>query len=280
MTEVSPASAAHDIETPDSIQTRFGIDYLDVDFADKTILMSMPIAGLRNPFTGAAAAGPLAILLDAAGGLVNHYRRRADQWTVSSELALELSPDCIEGIERVGSPVLASARPLGGVGTSALSVCTLTCGSAVIGWGTVRSFYIAADGVLPERPTQTLVHSADISLADLMAVQLGSSGDESQRVLTQRADPNLNNDLGIVHGGAAAAGLELAASAAINRTRGDGLLRTASLRVNFMRPFVAGRHSRYVGTALRVGRSTAVGDALAIGDDAKVAITARVTAYL
>jgi uncharacterized protein (TIGR00369 family) len=280
MTEVSPDSAMHDIETPDSIQTRFGIDYLDVDFADKTIVMSMPIAGLRNPFTGAAAAGPLAILLDAAGGLVNHYRRRVDQWTVSSELALELSPDCIEGIERIGSPVVASARPLGGVATSALSVCTLTCGAAVIGWGTVRSFYIAADGVLPGRPTQTLVHGTDVSLADLMAVQIRPNSTQTQPVLTQRPDPNLNNDLGIVHGGAAAAGLELVASAAVNPAGSTGLLRTASLRVNFLRPFLAGRYSRYVGTPLRIGRNTAVGDAQAIGDDAKVAITARATAYL
>jgi uncharacterized protein (TIGR00369 family) len=277
MTEVSPASAAHDIETPDSIQTRFGIDYLDVDFADKTVLMSMPVAGLRNPLTGAPTAGPLAILLDAAGGMVNHYRRRADQWTVSSELALELSPHCVDDVD---SPVVASARPLSGVGNNALSVCTLTSGAAVVGWGTVRSFYIPADGVLPERPAQTLVHSADVALADLMAVQVHSSTDDRHSVLTQRADPNLNNDLGIVHGGAAAAALELVASAAINRAGAEGPLRTASLRVNFLRPFVAGGHSRYVGTPLRVGRSTAVGDAQAIGDDAKVAVTARVTAYL
>jgi acyl-coenzyme A thioesterase PaaI-like protein len=56
-------------------------------------------------------------------------------------------------------------------------------------------------------------------------------------------------------------------------------LRTASLRVNFLRPFFAGAESRYEGTRLRVGRSTAVGDARALGDDGKVAITARVTAY-
>ena len=277
MTEVSRANAEHDIETPDSIQTRFGIDYLDVDFADKTVLMSMPVAGLSNPLTGAAAAGPLAILLDAAGGMVNHYRRRADQWTVSSELALELGPHSIGDVD---SPVVASARPLGGVGTNALSVCTLTSGDAVIGWGTVRSFYIPSDGVLPERPAQTLPHSADLSLADLMAIQSGSTDDDNVRILSQRPDANLNNDLGIVHGGVAAAGLELVASAAINRAGSAGLLRTASLRVNFLRPFVAGRHSRYVGAPLRVGRNTAVGDAQAIGDDARVAITARVTAYL
>jgi uncharacterized protein (TIGR00369 family) len=280
MTDVSQESASHDIETPDSIQTRFGIDYLDVDFADKTVVMSMPVAGLRNPFTGAVAVGPLAILLDAAGGLVNHYRRRVEQWTVSSELALELSPDCIEGIERIGSPVLASARPLGGVGTSGLSVCTLTCGETVIGWGTVRSFYIPADGVLPERPTQTLVRTDGATLEELMAIQVPATGAHERPVLSQDADPNLNNDLGIVHGGVAAAGLELVASAAVNQPGSTGQLRTASLRVNFLRPFLAGRDSHYIGTPVRIGRNTAVGDAQAIGDDAKVAITARVTAYL
>jgi uncharacterized protein (TIGR00369 family) len=98
-------------------------------------------------------------------------------------------------------------------------------------------------------------------------------------VLAQRIDRNLNNDIDIVHGGVAAAGLELAASAALNRDRADGLLQTASVRVNFLRPFFAGADSRYVGTSLRVGCNTAVGDAQAIGDDGKVAITARVTAY-
>jgi uncharacterized protein (TIGR00369 family) len=98
-------------------------------------------------------------------------------------------------------------------------------------------------------------------------------------VLKQHADPDLNNDIGIVHGGMAAAGLELAASAAINADRCAGLLQTASLRVNFVRPFMAGSTSRYIGTPLRVGRTTGIADAQAIGDDGKVALTARVTAY-
>jgi hypothetical protein len=42
----------------------------------------------------------------------------------------------------------------------------------------------------------------------------------------------------------------------------------------------SGPESRYVGTPLRVGRSSAVGDARAIGGDGEVAIIARVTAYL
>ncbi|MGZ5363854.1 MAG: PaaI family thioesterase [Mycobacterium sp.] len=56
-------------------------------------------------------------------------------------------------------------------------------------------------------------------------------------------------------------------------------MRTASVKVNFLRPFYAGNHSRYEASPLRIGRATAVADAQAIGDDGRVALTARVTAY-
>lgn len=49
--------------------------------------------------------------------------------------------------------------------------------------------------------------------------------------------------------------------------------------LNFMRQFRSGAESRYVGTALRVGRSTGVGEAQAVGPGGEVAIIARLTAY-
>ncbi|MCW2652796.1 MAG: hypothetical protein QOE41_2366 [Mycobacterium sp.] len=274
MTGIDQRAAQHDIETPDTVQDRFGIEFLDANPAEGTAVLSMPMSGLRNPFTDAPAVGPLAILVDAAGGIVNHYRRRTDQWTVSSELSIELSPDSIDDHD---APAVASARPLGPVGATSLSICTLTSGDTVIGGGTVRSFYIPAAELSDERPPETLVRTASTTLSDLMAVHVHTV-DDGVRVLRQHADPILNNEIAIVHGGVAAAGLELTASAAIHSDRA-GDMRTASLRVNFLRPFIAGRESRYVGTRLRIGRSTAVGDAQAIGDDGKVAITARVTAY-
>jgi uncharacterized protein (TIGR00369 family) len=148
----------------------------------------------------------------------------------------------------------------------------------VIGGGTVRSFFIAAGDVVPQYRPETLRRTPHTALSDLMAVS--AAPDSADRVvLSQGVDRNLNNDIDIVHGGVAAAGLELAASAAINRNRSDGPLQTGSLRVNFLRPFFAGDESRYEGTRLRVGRSTGVGDAQALGDDGNVAITGRVTAY-
>jgi uncharacterized protein (TIGR00369 family) len=273
MTDVDARVDQHDLETPDSVQVRFGIEYLESQPDDATAVLSMPMEQFRNPFTGAPTIGPLAILVDAAGGIVNHYRRHTDQWTVSSELSVELSTDDLGDLD---GPVLASARTLGPRGATSLSICTLTYRGTVIGGGTVRSFFIPAEGVLPQRHPETLRRSAETTLSDLMAVHV-RPGDDS--VLAQRADPNLNNDIGIVHGGVAAAGLELAASAAANRDRSDSLLQTASLKVNFLRPFFAGAGSRYEGTSLRIGRRTAVGDAQAIGDDGKLAITARVTTY-
>jgi uncharacterized protein (TIGR00369 family) len=142
----------------------------------------------------------------------------------------------------------------------------------------VRSFFLDAGDVVPQQRPETLQRTASTTIADLMALNVQPDASDDV-VLAQRVDPNLNNDINIVHGGVAAAGLEFAASAAINHDRSGDLLQTASLRVNFLRPFFAGDKSRYEGTRLRVGRSTAVGDAKAIGDDGTVAITARVTAY-
>ena len=148
----------------------------------------------------------------------------------------------------------------------------------MIGSGTVRSFFIPAGDVVPQYRPETLQRSPETTLSDLMAVTVASDNADCV-ALSQGVDQNLNNDIDIVHGGVAAAGLELAASAAINHGRSDGLLQTGSLRVNFLRPFFAGDESRYEGTQMRVGRRSAVADAQAIGDGGKVAITARVTAY-
>jgi uncharacterized protein (TIGR00369 family) len=274
VTGIDEQPAQLDIETPDSIQIRFGIEFLEQNPGEATAVLSMPMSSFRNPFTDALTVGPLAILVDAASGIVNHYRRRADQWTVSSELSMEVSPESVVDLD---GPAVASARALGPLGTSSLSICTLTCKGTVIGGGTVRSFFIPAEGVDAESRPEALSRTAETQVSDLMAVHVRS--DEGPPVLAQRPDPNLNNAVGIMHGGVAAAALEFTASAAINPYPGGLLLRTASLRVNFLRPFLAGHDSRYEGTPLRVGRSTGVGDAHAIGDDGKVAITARLTAY-
>ena len=262
---------------------RFGIETAE-DGPDRCVA-SIPAGGFVNPLTGVPTVAPLAMLVDHAGGLINHARRDPQEWTVSSELSLEAAPEASDVIAASpGKDVVAISRPLGRKGIAALSLCELSVGDVVIATATVRSFYITVPANLaawPDRPAGLLPGTA---LGELMAVQIGETGGAAS-VLVQRDDPVLNNSVGAVHGGVSSMGLELVGSAAVNKASANkepGALpyRTASLRVNFLRPFFSGAQSRYLGTPLRVGRSTAVGDASAVDDSGKVALTARLTAYL
>ncbi|HTY28942.1 MAG TPA: PaaI family thioesterase [Mycobacterium sp.] len=276
----SPQQVANqDPETPESVLTRFGITTLEEDFTDFTVVASMPVGGMLNPFTGMPTIGSLAILVDDVAGRANFHRRGAGQWTVSSELAVELSPDGVDSIlAHPDEPVVAASRPLGPHGATLLSICTLTHAGTTIGGGTVRTVAITGgpDGPVP-RGQDRLVRTPQTSLAELMAAD-ARPAEGGTYLLAQRPDPIINNLIGIVHGGVSSTGLELVASAAINHGQSEPL-RTASIRVNFLRPFFAGERSRYEGTAVRVGRNSGIGDAQAVGDDGKVAIMARITGY-
>jgi uncharacterized protein (TIGR00369 family) len=260
---------------------RFGIDTLDL--SDERCVSSIAVNGMINPLTGLPTLAALTVLVDHACGLVNHHRREPDEWTVSTELALELSPEASATVAAAPDVrVVATARPTGTKGDTALGRCRLSHGSTVIGVGTVRSVHLhapdaaAAAGDLTDFGTLPDDLSPRTGLAAMMAV---TAETPDEPILLQHPDPVLNNTLGIVHGGVASAGLELVASAALNAGRPTNPLGTASVRVNFLRQYFAGDQSRYTATALRTGRRSGVADAQAIGNDGKVALIARVTAY-
>ncbi len=274
-----PQADGLDPETPLSVLSRFAITTLSQDMDDYTVVAQMPVNGMRNPFTGLPTVAGLAILVDDVAGRVNYYRRGRGVWTVSSELTVEMSPGAVEHLLAApDEPVVASARPLGPAGATLLSICTLTHRGTVIGGGTVRTMPLAGgpDGP-PDRGEDPVVRTPQTTLADLMAVEpLPVHGGVYR--LRQHPDPMVNNLIGIVHGGVSSAGLELAAAAAFNHEQAVPL-RTASIRINFVRPFIAGAQSMYEATALRIGRTSAIADATAIGDDGKAAVIARVTGY-
>lgn len=260
---------------------RFGIS--NVEDGPDRYAATMPLDGLLNPITGAPTLAPLAVLVDHIAGFANHDRRPAEHWTVSSELAMEFAPGAQSIIaEEPSAPVLAVSRPVGAAGGTALSVCTLTHRGTEIGLATVRTFYITAAVHVPGAFDQPLEVAAPLptSLGELMAVEVAESGDAGAgAVLRQHEHPAVNNTLGAVHGGVAAAGLELAASAALNPDRTASPLLTASLRVNYLRRLTGGGRAHYTATPLHLGRRSGVAEARGIGDDGKVALTARVTAY-
>ena len=268
-----------DPETPISVLSRFAITTLERDLSDFTVVGAMPIGGMRNPFTGLPTIAGLAVLVDDVAGRVNYDRCERGQWTVSSELVVEMSPGAIDSILAApDEPVVASARPVGPGGATLLAVCTLSHRGIVIGGGTVRTMPLAGG---PDEPlwrgNDPLVRTPDTSLAELMAVEPIAVADGTYQ-LRQQPDPMINNLIGIVHGGVSSAGLELVAAAAINHEQSQPF-RTASIRINFLRPFLAGAQSVYEGTALRVGRTSAIGDSRAVGDDGKTSVIARVTGY-
>lgn len=284
MTASLPHTEGLDPETPLSVLRRFGITTLEQNLDDFTVVAAMPLAGMVNPYTSQPSVAGLAILVDDVAGRVNYYRRGRGVWTVSSELTVEITPGAVASVlASPDEPVIATARPLGPPGATLLSVCTLTHAGTVIGGGTVHTMPLAGGPDEPlRRGDDPLVRTTDTSLAELMAAEplrVGPTSTESGTYrMRQSPDPMINNLIGIVHGGVSSAGLEVVASAAINHEQ-DQPMQTGSIRVNFLRPFIAGAQSVYEATALRIGRTSAVGDARAVGDDGKVAVIARVTGY-
>ena len=269
---------SHPLNTP---LGRFGI--VTSEDGPEGCVATIPAGEMVNPLTGALTIAPLAMLVDHVGGLVNHRRRGAREWTVSSELSFEVRPDAVDLIaEDPDVPVAATSRPFAAKSDVALGLCELSHRGITLATATVRSFYISAPEHIADFPEGSTGPLPPGSLSDRMSVQVAESGGTA-KALQQLPDPVLNNSLGIVHGGVSAMALELVASAAINTDREDHPLRTASLRVNFIRQFFSTREgapeSRYIGTPLRVGRRSAIGEAQAIGPDGEVAIVARLTAY-
>ncbi|WP_237572000.1 PaaI family thioesterase [Mycolicibacterium lacusdiani] len=264
----------HALNTPIG---RFDIDTLEE--GPTGCRATMPIRDMVNPVTGLPSLASLAMLLDHIGGVVNFRRQATDEWTVSSELALEASPDAAAVIAAADDAlVLGTSLPLGAKTATALAECVFRIGDAVIASGTVRSFYIESPETFAESPFDAGSMEPRTGLAAKASVGPART-DGTTVVLAQSHDRVLENTMGVVHGGVASAGLEMAASAAVNAGRTDDPLTTASLRVNFLRQFLAGDESRYEATPLRVGRRSGVADAQAVGVDGRVAITARLTAY-
>ncbi|CRZ17481.1 PaaI family thioesterase [Mycolicibacterium neworleansense] len=255
---------------------RMGVQTLE-EGPDRCVA-SIPVGGLINPLTQAPTLAPLAMLVDHVGGLANHYRRGEDEWTVSSELAIELTPHALELVTAAPEEqVVATARPFGPKGTGSLSLSELTHGGHPVGTATVRSFHIHTPGHVVVWPSDSTEGTPPAALKDRMSVEVAETGGRTA-VLRQLPDPVVNNSIGIVHGGVSAAALELVGSAALSDGTGAPW-KTASLRVNYLRQFRGGDESRYEARVLRTGRSSGVADAQAVGADGTVALVARLTAY-
>jgi uncharacterized protein (TIGR00369 family) len=264
--------------SPTAILDRFLIQ-LEPSSDDMTAAMSMPVAGHVNPLDGYPTVAALTLLIDTVGGLVNHARRTAGEWTVTSELALELVPEAARWASRPGAPpVIATARACGSRATTSLATCILTCDDRELGYATVRSYFVVANADHTS-PKETLVRSPEISLGQLLSAtpEQHATG-AAAPALVQRHDPVLVNSLGVVNGGISSACLALAAAAAIDARAGQPM-QIGSFRVNFLQPLANATDIRYVAEVAHLGRRTAVARAQVSSTGGHPPLTATLTAY-
>ncbi|BBZ01588.1 phenylacetic acid degradation protein [Mycolicibacterium chitae] len=265
------------LHEPNTPLGRFGIETLSD--AGHRYVATLPAARWTNPHTGRPSLAPLAVLVDYVGGMVNHHRRAPDEWTVSSELALELVPGAADLVAAApGSKIVASARPVGPKGRTCLGTCELTLEQQTIAVGSVRSVHISIPATVATQshsyPPADPLRSGE--LAELMCVRVGDAGPDDA-LLWQAPSPVLDNSMGVVHGGVAAAGCELVAAAALDGAGTEP--ETALLTVSYLRPFRSAATSHYRARVSGAGGRRGVAEVEAIGGDGRTALQARVTAY-
>ncbi len=266
------------LHEPNTPLGRFGIETLSD--AGHRYVATLPAAPWTNPHTGRPSLAPLAVLVDYVGGMVNHHRRAPDEWTVSSELTLELVPGAADLVAAApGSKIVASARPVGPKGRTCLGACELTLGEQTVALGSVRSVHITIPATVAAQshsyPPADPPRSAE--LGELMCVRVGDAGAEADALLWQAPSPVLDNSMGVVHGGVAAAGCELAGAAALDQ--GSDGPETASLTVSYLRPFRSAAGSHYRARVSGAGGRRGVAEVEAISGDGRTALQARVIAY-
>ena len=267
----------YDVDAPDGVRVRFSMRTLERAPGADSVAMAMPVAAMVNPMTHRPTLAPLSILVDTACSTAI-FAHRGERWPVTAELALDFNPEYMSGslLAYDAATAIARAKLTGSTPSRALAECTVTIGDQVCAVATLAVAFIRADGVVSQRLDETLDGACVADLGSLMAVEPGVVTDATA-AMAQRPDPMLLNATRHIHGGVSATGLELVSHAAISA--GGGHYSTGSVRVNFLRPFIAGPGSRYEATAVRTGATMAIADATAVGDDGKVAALARVTAY-
>ncbi|CAM3209413.1 uncharacterized protein (TIGR00369 family) [Williamsia muralis] len=266
-----PAVAAVE---PTPVERRFGITIVEADPRTGRSLLTMDVASLENTETGVRSLGPLALMLDGSGGLSNHVVRPDDTWTVTSELSMDLNRAAMVS----SGEVVASFRSIGFDSVQALSLTTFRIGGIEVGTGLIRSVFVPARGVDLQRPRNPASPSRHATLLEQLSLRV--DGASSGYSLIPMLDPDLNNDIGSVHGGVVAIALELVAVGALQSKQGDSDAHySGSLRINYLRPMKVGDGARYNATPVRIGRGTAVADSVAIGADGQASAIARVTRY-
>ncbi|WP_433781490.1 PaaI family thioesterase [Actinomycetospora sp. CA-101289] len=250
----------------------FGLTPVEVD--GDTARGTMRTAEWMTDPAGAPAAGMLGVLLDDVVGQATLTARPDGGWPVTTELSI----DVVGGLPVNGSVLTAGSRLLA-ASTRHATACgeVRAPGGDVLAVATLSTHYVPGvpdlDGVVPadapDRPPPGL------RLHEVLGATLESTPGHGA-LLVVPPGPEVGNVAGHGHGGILAALADVVAAAAV--ADGGHPLRTASLRVAYLRPAVLEGPVRLRAAVVHRGRATAVTRVDVTGGDGRLCAAATVTA--
>ena len=236
---------------PKSVEARFGLGDCHPDGPGGSRCSFRWPAWARDA-SGKRALGVLMVLADRILGELPHARRAPNQWSLTTELTVD-----VIGPAEPPDDLSAGAVLLGAQTGDGFARCEMTdrAGSVVV-VGTSRLVYVAAD-LATSNVDGTAGGQIDVT-GSTIDEALGleqASGTEGLHVTM--SDPgSWVNDFGILHGGVAACLAEIAASRLVAES--NPRLSTAQVHTTYLRPGPPSVPYTASAEAVHVGRRFAV----------------------
>ena len=257
-------------------EARLGITWAEPE--PRNLRWNQPVGEQMLDPEGRFATGSLALLVDSGLGSVNHRRRPAGMWTVSTELRVDLL-----STPRAGSTGLdVRTEHLGGDGR-----CLTTRGDVVdddtaLAAALVKSMELEIswdpDEFDDEPPWPSRL--APGRLADVLCVTFAHSADGPGGTRAVEAvvapEPELANPLGNLHGGVFAAVAELAGAAVFPHERE---VSSSSLDVRYIRPIPLDGPVTVRAETVHEGRNWGIARVSSCDERGRVCAMASVTVY-
>lgn len=250
----------------------FGLTPIEVD--GDTARGTMRTGAWMTDPDGGPAAGMLGVLLDDVVGQATLTARPDGAWPVTTELSV----DVVGGLPVDGSVLVAGSRLVAASSRHATACGEVHApGGDVLAVATLSTHYVPGvpdlDGVVPADPQDR--PPPGLRLHEVLGATLESTPGHGALLVVPQG-PAIGNVAGHGHGGILAALADVAAAAAV-ADEGHPL-RTASLRIAYLRPAVLTGPLHLHATVVHRGRSTALTRVDVTGGDGKLCAAATVGA--
>jgi uncharacterized protein (TIGR00369 family) len=245
-----------------------------VSEADRVVSSSMPTGSWVARGDAGVPTGSLGVLVDNVLGYAVLVDRPVDQWSVSSEISIDMCAPIEPGATLYGQARPVISDPRGAVASGEVvdedGRLVAVCRQHGRYVRHLPELGAADDGVLlrPDEPVQAG------SVLDLLGLRPEAS--DERAVLDLLATRSLVNPLRNVHGGITLCAADLTALAALESSGRP--METASIHVAYVRPIPLGTTARFEATVVHSGRSFAVARVDARNAEGKICATATVTA--